>query len=75
MAPLFEVPPEGGAWPTTPVTCVYGEPIEGPHPLCAARVARDILEFYEAVARGEYDAEGFTPRERAALAKRAKMRP
>lgn len=67
---LFGAPSEGGAWPETPLTCIYGEPIAGPHPLCEARVARDILLFYEAVARGEYDAEGYTPKERKALAKR-----
>lgn len=65
---LFGQPAE--PQPATAVTCVYGEPIAGPHPLCEARVARDVLEFYEAVMRGEYDAEGFTPKERVAQARR-----
>ena len=65
---LFDVPSDAG--PETEVTCIYGEPIAGPHPLCAARVERDCAAFHEKVALGVYDAEGYTPKERRAQAKR-----
>jgi hypothetical protein len=66
---LFDVPSE-----TPPadagLTCAFGEPWTGPHPLCAARVEQDRAAFQAAVARGEFDAEGYTPKERKAQAQR-----
>jgi hypothetical protein len=41
----------------------------GPHPVCEAETARLGAAFDAAVARGVYDAQGYTPRERAARAK------
>lgn len=53
------------------LACAFGEPWMGPHPLCEAEVDRSIREFHAAVARGEYDAEGYTPAERRMQAQRA----
>lgn len=46
---------------------------DGPHHCaeCAAEVERAHQEFQAAVARGEYDAQGYTPAERNALRRRA----
>jgi hypothetical protein len=53
-----------------PLTCFHGEPWDGDHPLCRADVERACQRFDDAVARGEYDAHGWTPKERKAQAKR-----
>lgn len=50
--------------------CAFGEPLDGPHPLCNAETERGIKAFWEAVARGEYDADGYTPAEAKAREKR-----
>lgn len=50
--------------------CSYGEPWVGKHPLCKAEVDRACRAFTEAVQRGEYDEEGYTPAERKAADKR-----
>jgi uncharacterized CHY-type Zn-finger protein len=49
-----------------------GEDWDGPHHCaqCAAEVERGCREFAEAVARGEYDAAGYTPAERKAQQRR-----
>lgn len=52
------------------LVCANNEPWLGPHPLCKAEVDRACVAFTEAVQRGEYDAEGFTPAERKAADKR-----
>lgn len=54
------------------LTCALGEDWEGAHPRCEQETARARVDFAEAVARGEFDAEGYTPNERRAQAKRAK---
>lgn len=51
------------------LTCAFGEPWMGPHPLCEAEVDRACTRFAEAVARGDYDAEGYTPQERKRLSR------
>lgn len=58
----------------TGLTCAFGEPWMGEHPLCDAETARACERFAEAVARGEFDADGYTPNERRAQAKRAPRR-
>ncbi len=52
------------------LTCAFSEPWMGPHPLCEAETDRACQQFAEAVARGEFDAQGYTPNERKAQAKR-----
>jgi hypothetical protein len=53
--------------------CAFGE--TGNHcAQCAASVAERCREFRAAVARGEYDTEGYTPAERKAQLKRLKER-
>jgi hypothetical protein len=59
--------------------CAFGETGNdwpGPHHCaqCAASVAERCREFRAAVARGEYDTEGYTPAERKAQLKRLKER-
>jgi hypothetical protein len=53
-----------------PLTCAFGEPWIGPHPLCQAQLTRDCAAFAAAVTRGEYDARGYTPNERKALTRK-----
>lgn len=48
------------------LACAFGEAHLGSHPLCDAESDRACRLFDEAVARGEYDEEGFSPLERAA---------
>ena len=58
------------AAPTLPVlTCAFGEPWMGPHPLCDAETDRACAEFARLVAAGKYDADGYTPNERKAQQK------
>lgn len=52
------------------LACAFGEPVDGPHPLCEAETARACRRFDEDVAAGIYDAEGYTPPERAAQRRR-----
>lgn len=52
------------------LACAFGEPCLGPHPLCEAETARSCAEFDRLVAAGVYDAEGYTPLERAAQSRR-----
>lgn len=52
------------------LTCAFGEPWMGEHPLCDAETARQCAQFAEAVARGAFDANGYTQNERKAQAKR-----
>lgn len=47
-----------------PLTCAFGEPWMGEHPKCAAWAAEMSQQFREAVARGEYDEQGFRRKER-----------
>jgi len=56
------------------LTCSFGIPwSQHPGcPWCAAEGARLAALFAEAVARGESDAEGYTPAERRAQQKRGK---
>lgn len=64
------------AWSVVPLgRCsfgVTGEEWPGPHHCaqCAAFVARACEAFAAAVARGEYDNEGYTPAERRAQRRR-----
>ena len=52
------------------LVCANGEPWMGPHPLCEAEAERTCQRFDDAVARGEFDAQGYTPNERIAQRKR-----
>lgn len=52
------------------LACAFGEPWLGPHPLCEAETERACLAFDADVAAGKYDAEGYTPAERAASDRR-----
>lgn len=61
---LFEMEPD--------VTCAFGEPIAGPHPLCDAYFHRISAQYHADVAAGKYDAEGYTPKERRAQQKKSK---
>lgn len=70
QALLAEIRAEQAADAQAALTCSNGEPWMGPHPICEAETARHCAEFDAAVARGEYDAEGYTPNERKAQAKR-----
>lgn len=54
------------------VTCAFGEPILGEHPLCDAYFHRITEQYIADVAAGKYDAEGYTPKERRAQQKKAK---
>lgn len=62
--------------PPTGLTCAFGQPWPGDHvtpsgcPSCQAEIERLCAEFKAAVARGEYDEQGYTPNERKAQAKR-----
>ena len=51
------------------LVCAFGEPWMGPHPLCRAESDRNCLAFDAAVARGEFNERGYTPREWAARLK------
>jgi hypothetical protein len=60
-----------------PLTCFFGEPWGyGPdrtwlsHPRCDEETARACRAFDAAVARGEFDADGYTPKERRAQKRR-----
>jgi hypothetical protein len=69
----------GNVWAL--LTCAHGEPSNGgkapgwtgPHHCagCAEAVLAASRRFRAAVARGEYDAEGYTPAERRAQARKA----
>lgn len=61
---LLRLDPEVG------LTCAYGEPWLGEHPLCDQEVVRACARFDAAVDAGIYDVEGYRPSERAALAKK-----
>lgn len=57
----------------TNLTCAYGEPWIGAKPYgnnhcagCARATLQGIQEFWQAVERGEMDAQGYTPNERHA---------
>jgi len=50
------------------LTCSHGEPWMGPHPLCEAHTEALCHQFEAAVARGEYDAAGYTASDRRRLA-------
>ena len=54
------------------LTCAFGEPWMGEHPLCDAEGKRLCAEFDAAVGSGEYDARGYTANERALMAKKRK---
>jgi len=54
------------------LTCAFGEPWMGPHPLCEAEVERLCAAFDAAVGAGAYDREGYTPAERRAVAFKAR---
>ncbi len=58
---------------TPPLVCAFDEPWEGPHPLCDSANERSCAEFWAAVARGEFDAEGYTPTERRDTDARLKL--
>jgi hypothetical protein len=46
------------------LTCAFGEPWMGDHPLCRAEADRMERAFWEAVASGKYDEHGYTNAER-----------
>lgn len=52
------------------LVCAFNEPWEGGHPLCEQHAMQLRREFREAVARGDMDAQGYTPNERKAQARR-----
>lgn len=52
------------------LACAFGEPWMGSHPLCEAETERACRQFDAEVAAGKYDAEGYTPFERAAQRRR-----
>ncbi len=54
----------------SPLTCALSEPWMGKHPKCEKEAARMAAEFDRDVFFGKYDAQGYTPNERKALAKR-----
>ena len=53
-----------------PLTCAYGEPWVGPHPLCDAAALRLIRQCAREIKAGKYDEEGYTKKERRAQLKR-----
>ena len=54
------------------LTCAFGEPWMGLHPLCEARSNDICRQFAEAVRSGQFDAAGYTPNECTAQARRAR---
>ncbi len=69
-------PPPASSSSSSGLTCACGEPW-GPgtaHPLCEAETLRACEAFDAAVAQGTYDAQGSTPAERKAQAKRQAAR-
>lgn len=58
-------------FPDESLVCAFGEPWMGPHPLCEAHTLAACQQFDEAVKAGIYDAQGYTPNERRAQAKKA----
>ena len=52
------------------LVCAFGEPWMGPHPLCEAETDRKCARFEAAVLAGTYDAQGYTPNERKAMARK-----
>lgn len=75
------LPVQGSLFPPAQVLvpCFYGQTGEGwtgPHhcEACAAAVERACQAFDEAVARGIYDANGYTPSEAKAARKRGTYR-
>ncbi len=55
------------------LACAFGEPWLGPHPLCEAETDRACRQFDAEVIAGKYDAEGYTPFERAAQTRRLQV--
>ena len=55
---------------TYPLTCAYGEPWVGPHPLCDAAALRLIRQCARDIRAGKYDAEGYSRKERRAQIRR-----
>jgi hypothetical protein len=43
--------------------CANREPWMGRHPLCDAMADQMVAAFHAAVARGEFNAQGYTPNE------------
>ena len=52
------------------LTCAYGEPWMGKHPLCEAAALRLMKQCARDIKAGKYDAEGYTRNERRAQFKR-----
>ena len=63
---------EPNTMPDGALACAFGEPWGGLHPLCEAETARGCAQFDADVAAGKYDADGYTPKERAARDRRLK---
>ena len=51
------------------LACAFGEPWDGPHPLCDAEADRLEAVFADGVAAGRWDADGYTSAERRAQAR------
>lgn len=70
----FAFDPQPIPVPYTGLTCAFGSPWGahgcGPCEKCHAETARGCAEFAAAVARGEFDSEGYTPNERKAQQKK-----
>ena len=56
--------------PTQPLTCAYGEPWIGKHPLCEAAAVRLMRQCALDIKAGKYDAEGYSRKERRAQIQR-----
>jgi hypothetical protein len=56
--------------PEPALVCAFGEPFFGAHPLCEAEACRLRALFQENVKAGVYDAQGYTPADRRAQARR-----
>ena len=54
--------------------CAYGEPWDGPHPVCEAQVERACAAFDAGMLSGAWDAEGYQPHERRAQVQRVQRR-
>ncbi len=55
---------------TGEMACANGEPWLGPHPICQQQVEAAYAQFTDDVLTGIFDADGFTPLERAAQLRR-----
>lgn len=62
------------AVPGAGLTCAFGEPWMGDHPLCRAETDRAITQFWLAVSAGKYNARGYTPAEWRAKQRREQQR-